>query len=156
MVSRPNGHPILGLLQTIGFVGKEGPVYAPVDICKADGVTLIESSTADSGQSGCNGGDQYMCNCMQPFNDNTDPTLAYGFAAFTAGNEEATDCACYLAEFAHDGSGKAMKRNKLLFQVTNTGGDVNSGNIDFQIPVVDWVPLLRAALRSGRLRLAVG
>ncbi|GAK67822.1 endoglucanase 1 precursor [Moesziomyces antarcticus] len=114
--------------------GKKAPVYAPVDICKADGVTLIESSTADSGQSGCNGGDQYMCNCMQPFNDNTDPTLAYGFAAFTAGNEEATDCACYLAEFAHDGSGKAMKRNKLLFQVTNTGGDVNSGNIDFQIP----------------------
>ncbi|SOV05259.1 endoglucanase 1 (egl1) [Ustilago sp. UG-2017a] len=114
--------------------GKKAPVYAPVDICKADGETLIDASTADSGQSGCNGGDQFMCNCMQPFDDSTDPTLALGFAAFTAGSEEATDCACYIAEFAHDAQDKPMKRNKLLFQVTNTGGDVQSENIDFQIP----------------------
>ncbi|KAJ1024459.1 hypothetical protein NDA13_004392 [Ustilago tritici] len=114
--------------------GKKAPVYAPVDICKADGETLIDASEADSGQSGCNGGDQFMCNCMQPFDDSTDPTLALGFAAFNAGNEEATDCACYIAEFANDAQGNPMKRNKLLFQVTNTGSDVDSENFDFQIP----------------------
>ena len=97
-------------------------------------MTLIDPSKADSGQSGCNGGDQFMCSCLQPFNDETDTTLALGFAAFTAGNEQDTDCACYYAEFAHDEQGKPMKRNKLIFQVINTGGDVNSGNIDFQIP----------------------
>ena len=112
----------------------KAPVYSPVDVCKADGVTLIDPSKADSGQSGCNGGDQFMCSCLQPFNDETDTTLALGYAAFTAGNEQDTDCACYYAEFAHDEQGKPMKRNKLIFQVINTGGDVNSGNIDFQIP----------------------
>ncbi|KAJ1025804.1 hypothetical protein NDA18_004137 [Ustilago nuda] len=114
--------------------GKKAPVYAPVDICKADGETLIEASKAESGQSGCNGGDQFMCSCMQPFDDSTDPTLALGFAAFTTGSEEETDCACYIAEFAHDGQGKPMKRNKLLFQVTNVGGDVASQDLDLQIP----------------------
>lgn len=112
----------------------KAPVYAPVDTCKADGVTLIDPSQADQGQSGCNGGNQFMCSCMQPFNDGSDSTLALGFAAFSAGSESDTDCACYYAEFAHDGQGKPIKRNKLLFQVTNTGGDVQSQNIDFQIP----------------------
>ncbi|EST07081.1 Glycoside hydrolase, family 45 [Kalmanozyma brasiliensis GHG001] len=112
----------------------KAPVYAPVDTCKADGVTLIDPSQADQGQSGCNGGNQYMCSCMQPFNDESDSTLGLGFAAFSAGSESETDCACYYAEFAHDGQGKPIKRNKLLFQVTNTGGDVQSENIDFQIP----------------------
>ncbi|SNX84557.1 related to endoglucanase 1 precursor (egl1) [Melanopsichium pennsylvanicum] len=114
--------------------GKKAHVYSPVDTCKADGVTLIDPSTADSGQSGCTGGDQFMCSCQQPFNDETDPTLALGFAAFSTGSEESTDCACYFAEFSNDEQGQPMKRNKLIFQVTNTGGDVQSQNIDFQIP----------------------
>lgn len=109
-------------------------MYSPVDVCKKDGVTLIDPSTADSGQSGCNGGDQYQCSCMQPFNDTIDPSLTYGFAAFTSGNEQDTDCGCYLAEFAHDAAGKPMKRNKMIFQVINTGGDVQAENVDIQIP----------------------
>ncbi|GAC98121.1 glycoside hydrolase [Pseudozyma hubeiensis SY62] len=112
----------------------KAPVYAPVDVCKADGVTLIPAAEANSGQSGCNGGNNFMCSCMQPFDDTSDSTLALGFAAFTTGQESDTDCACYYAEFAHDGQGKPIKRNKLIFQVTNTGGDVQSQNIDFQIP----------------------
>lgn len=112
----------------------KAPVYAPVDVCKADGVTVIDPKAADSGQSGCNGGDQFQCSCMQPFNDTVDNTLAYGFAAFTAGNEESTDCACYLAEIAHDAQGQPIKRNKLIFQVINTGGDVQAENVDVQIP----------------------
>ncbi|CDW98292.1 hypothetical protein [Sporisorium scitamineum] len=115
------------------WIGK-APVYAPVDVCKADGVTVIDPVKANSGQSGCNGGDNYMCSCMQPFNDESDPTLAFGFGAFTTGKEEDTDCACFYAEFAHDGQGKVLKRNKLIFQVTNVGGDVQSQNFDFQIP----------------------
>lgn len=109
-------------------------MYSAVDVCKADGVTLIPASQAESGQSGCNGGDQFMCSCMQPFDDTLDPSLAYGFAAFTSGKEEQTDCACYYAELTHDSTGAAPKRTKLIFQVTNTGNDVQSGNIDLQIP----------------------
>ncbi len=71
---------------------------------------------------------------MQPFDDTVDDKLTYGFAAFTSGSEEATDCACYFAEFAHDEKGQPIKRNKLIFQVANTGSDVQSENIDLQIP----------------------
>lgn len=120
-------------LASASWEGK-APVYAPVDACKADGVTLIDSKKDPSGQSGCNGGNKFMCSCMQPFDDETDPTLAFGFGAFTTGQESDTDCACFYAEFEHDAQGKAMKRNKLIFQVTNVGGDVQSQNFDFQIP----------------------
>ncbi|TKY86561.1 hypothetical protein EX895_004710 [Sporisorium graminicola] len=74
----------------------KAPVYAPVDVCKADGVTLIDPKTANSGGRGHR--------------------------------------LCFYAEFAHDAQGKSMKRNKLIFQVTNVGGDVQSQNFDFQIP----------------------
>lgn len=110
-------------------------VYAPVDVCEADGNTLIPASKADAGQSGCTGGNQFACSCMQPFVDTVDPTLAYGFVAYGSGQEKETNCACYEADFKKtDLDGKPMHVQKLIMQVINTGDDVEKQNFDLAIP----------------------
>lgn len=110
-------------------------VYAPVDVCEADGSTLIPASKADAGQSGCTGGNQFACSCMQPFVDTVDPTLAYGFVAYGSGQEKETNCACYEADFKQtDLDGKPLHVQKLIMQVINTGDDVERQNFDLAIP----------------------
>ncbi|PWY99840.1 glycoside hydrolase, partial [Testicularia cyperi] len=112
-------------------------VYKPVDVCEADGVTLIPSDKANQGKSGCDGGDQFACTCMQPFNDMKDETLGYGFSAFAAAGQQESDneCSCYEAHFnSKDADGKPLAVNKLIFQVINSGSDVHTDNFDFAIP----------------------
>ncbi|KAI7858177.1 RlpA-like double-psi beta-barrel-protein domain-containing protein-containing protein [Circinella umbellata] len=102
-------------------------VSSPVNTCKADGVTRLTDNNA---QSGCNGGNAYMCNDNQPWAVND--KLSYGFAAASiAGkNEAGWCCGCYELTFT---SG-AVEGKKLVVQVTNTGGDLGSNHFDLQIP----------------------
>ncbi|KAI9468917.1 MAG: K-family cellulase [Benjaminiella poitrasii] len=101
-------------------------VSAPVDVCAANGISLLDSNTV----SGCNGGSGYMCNNNQPWaiNDN----LSYGFAAasIAGSNEAGWCCGCYELTFT---SGPVSGK-KMVVQVTNTGGDLGSNHFDLQIP----------------------
>ncbi|KAG2225554.1 hypothetical protein INT45_013665 [Circinella minor] len=102
-------------------------VSAPVGTCKADGVTRLTDNNA---QSGCNGGNAYMCNDNQPWAVSDD--LSYGFAAASiAGKDEAGwCCGCYELTFSSAG----IEGKKMVVQVTNTGGDLGSNHFDIQIP----------------------
>ncbi|KAI8075435.1 endo-beta-D-1,4-glucanase [Gilbertella persicaria] len=101
-------------------------VSAPVDTCGKNGISLLDSNT----QSGCNGGEGYMCNNNQPWAVNDD--LAYGFAAasIAGSNEAGWCCGCYELTFT---SG-AVSGKKMVVQVTNTGGDLGSNHFDLQLP----------------------
>ncbi|CAF3672381.1 unnamed protein product [Rotaria sp. Silwood1] len=101
-------------------------VTNPVKTCSSDGVTAVDSNA----QSGCDGGNAYMCNNQQPWSVNT--TLAYGYAAANiAGQSEATwCCACYALHFT---SGSVIGK-QLVVQVTNTGGDLGNNHFDLQMP----------------------
>lgn len=101
-------------------------VSAPVTACGLNGVTPADPNA----QSGCTGGDAYMCNDQQPFSINS--TLAYGFAAASiAGSGKSQSCcSCMLLTF-NDGpaAGKQM-----VTQITNTGSDLGSNHFDIAIP----------------------
>lgn len=101
-------------------------VSSPVAACSADGVTIAGVND----QSGCNGGDAYMCSNQQPFAINS--TLAYGFAAASmiGGSESSMCCSCVLLTF-NDGpaAGKQM-----VTQITNTGSDLSSNHFDIAVP----------------------
>ncbi|CAF4695667.1 unnamed protein product, partial [Didymodactylos carnosus] len=57
-----------------GWIGK-ATVSSPVQTCQANGVAAVGVNE----QSGCNGGNAYMCNNQQPWAINAN--LSYGFAA---------------------------------------------------------------------------
>lgn len=118
-------------------------VYSPVEACKADGITPYPFDVSHPSESGCEGGDRFACNCIQPWIDSTDPELGYGFAAFNVPDVGgAIDSACYHAEFAHkDASGKPLKIRKLILQNINTSGGISQGSFDFNLAgggVGDW------------------
>ncbi|OBZ81286.1 Endoglucanase-5, partial [Choanephora cucurbitarum] len=101
-------------------------VSAPVDVCGKNGISLMDSNA----QSGCNGGDGFMCNNNQPWAVNDD--LAYGFAAasIAGSNEAGWCCGCYELTFT---SGPVSGK-KMVVQVTNTGGDLGANHFDLQLP----------------------
>lgn len=72
----------------------------------------------------------YMCNDQQPWAIND--SLAYGFAAATIAGLTESDwcCTCYALTFT---SGPVAGQ-KLVVQVTNTGGDLGSNQFDLQLP----------------------
>ncbi|MCJ1330022.1 hypothetical protein MMC10_006703 [Thelotrema lepadinum] len=82
-------------------------------------------STNDD-QSGCNGGNAYMCSDQSPWqvNDN----LAYGFAAVSAASSAC--CQCYELTF----TSTAIAGKKMVVQATNTGSDVSSTQFDLAMP----------------------
>ncbi|KAG1233273.1 hypothetical protein G6F68_001500 [Rhizopus microsporus] len=90
-------------------------VSSPVRSCAKNGVTLI----GDNVQSGCAGGDAYVCNNNQPWvvNDN----LSYGFvaASISGGGEGRWCCSCFEFTF----TSTAAKGKKMVVQITNTGND---------------------------------
>ena len=101
-------------------------VSAPVAACKADGKTI--SGVND--QSGCVGGDSYMCSNQQPFAINS--TLAFGFvaASMIGYGESNMCCTCVLMTFNEGpASGKQM-----VAQITNTGTDLSSNHFDIAMP----------------------
>jgi hypothetical protein len=101
-------------------------VSSPVAACKADGKTISDVND----QSGCNGGNSYMCSNQQPFAVNS--TLAFGFvAASMIGYGEAQMCCtCVLMTFNEGpAAGKQM-----VAQITNTGSDLSSNHFDIAMP----------------------
>ncbi|KAF1799615.1 endo-beta-D-1,4-glucanase [Mucor lusitanicus] len=101
-------------------------VTGPVDTCASNGISLLDANS----QSGCNGGNGFMCNNNQPWAVNDE--LAYGFAAasIAGSNEAGWCCGCYELTFT---SGAASGK-KMVVQVTNTGGDLGSNHFDLQMP----------------------
>ncbi|KAI4259410.1 MAG: hypothetical protein L6R42_004584 [Xanthoria sp. 1 TBL-2021] len=78
-------------------------------------------------QSGCTGGNSFMCSDQSPWAINAN--LAYGFAAVTASNP--TCCQCYKLTFTSDGP---IKGKTMIVQATNTGNDVSGTQFDLAIP----------------------
>ena len=108
-------------------------LYAPVDACQKDGNTLLPASA--NGKNGCDGGDQFACNCMQPWVDSVDPELAYGFGAWNHVNPDGTtESACYLTEFLpQDPNGKPMKIRKIILQNINTSEGIPHDSWDMML-----------------------
>ncbi|KAL8648831.1 MAG: hypothetical protein Q9226_005827 [Calogaya cf. arnoldii] len=97
--------------------------YCTVKTCDINDKPLANGVTE---QSGCNGGNSFMCSDQSPWavNDN----LAYGFAAVTSANP--TCCQCYKLTFTNtEIAGKTM-----IVQATNTGDDVSGTQFDLAIP----------------------
>lgn len=101
-------------------------VTAPVDACLADGVTVAGVDV----QSGCVGGDAYMCSNQQPFAINS--TLAFGFiaASIVGGDVSTMCCSCVLMTF-NDGTAAGKQ---MVAQITNTGDDLTDNHFDIAIP----------------------
>ncbi|KAI9025034.1 RlpA-like double-psi beta-barrel-protein domain-containing protein-containing protein [Phycomyces nitens] len=101
-------------------------VTKPVLTCAKDGVSRLGSDV----QSGCVGGQAYMCNDNQPWVVNDD--LAYGFAAASLGSAGASAfcCGCYELTFTNT----AVAGKKFVVQVTNTGDDLSTNHFDLQMP----------------------
>ncbi|KAL0091960.1 glycoside hydrolase family 45 protein [Phycomyces blakesleeanus] len=101
-------------------------VTKPVLTCAKDGVSRLGADV----QSGCVGGQAYMCNDNQPWviNDN----LSYGFAAASLGSAGASAfcCGCYELTFTNT----AVSGKKFVVQVTNTGDDLTTNHFDLQMP----------------------
>lgn len=108
-------------------------VYNPVNVCAADGRTLVTGPRReDSNSSGCGGGFEYQCSCQQPWADEHNRSLGYAFAAFPSSHpEEDTECGCYVAEFKGAREGKI---DTLFLQVINDGGDLASDSFDILVP----------------------
>lgn len=97
-------------------------VSNPVQMCNKEGNSPMSGVEAESV---CLGGNAYMCNQQQPFNENGQN---YGFAAanVAGGSESSWCCACYNIQAA---GGKSI-----IVQVTNTGSDLGENHFDIQIP----------------------
>ncbi|XP_034233350.1 endoglucanase-like [Thrips palmi] len=102
-----------------------GSVTSPARSCAAVGNVTIDPNT----QSGCNGGNAYVCNDQQPF---VRDGQAYAFAAANVNGIATTSlcCACYRLSFTNT----AISGRNLIVQVINTGSDLNSNQFDLQFP----------------------
>ncbi|GME71814.1 unnamed protein product [Ambrosiozyma monospora] len=113
-------------LPSYSWSGKSSAVSSPVRACDANGDVL----TGNSFQSGCNGGEAYMCNDQTPWavNDN----LAYGFgaASVSGATDETLACACFKLSF----TSTAIQGKEMVIQITNTGGDLGSNQFDLAMP----------------------
>ncbi len=101
-----------------------------MDSCGASGSVL-----APSVQSACAGGTAYMCTSMAP--RQVSDTLSYGYVA----TNPASCGTCYKIQFtgqSHNAPGDpgsaAISGKQMIVQVSNTGGDVNSGQFDLLVP----------------------
>lgn len=109
--------------------------YAPVDFCAKDGLTVIPQSQTLSGRSGCDGGTQFPCACIQPWVDTVDPSLAYGYGAYNIHQPDGSiESACYLVNFKPtDQQGKPMKVTKMILQNINVSGGVGPASWDMAL-----------------------
>jgi len=110
--------------------------FGPVRACLQDG------SPADSNaRSGCGGGGDpnvagpsFACTDNQPW---VEDGVLFAFAAGGAGDGDC--CSCYELEFLDYSIGASSYQGQLhgermVVQVTNTGGDLSSSHFDIQIP----------------------
>ncbi|TKY90361.1 hypothetical protein EX895_000359 [Sporisorium graminicola] len=111
-------------------------LYAPVDMCQKDGVTPISTQEKVSGKNGCDdGGNQFACNCIQPWLDTVDPELGYGFGAYNIHDPDGTiENTCWYVEFQpQDPNGKALKVRKMILQNINTSQGISKGSWDLNL-----------------------
>ncbi|XP_066150530.1 endoglucanase-like [Euwallacea fornicatus] len=98
----------------------------PVRSCAADGTSVVDASAT----SGCDGGNSYVCNSLQPWAVND--SLAYGFVAgsFSGGVDTSKCGICLKMTFTTTSiAGKTM-----IVQTVNTGSDLGQNHFDIQIP----------------------
>ncbi|KAJ1531874.1 hypothetical protein ONE63_000523 [Megalurothrips usitatus] len=102
-----------------------GDVTAPVRTCAAGGTTTVSKNV----QSGCNGGNAFVCNNQKPFVKNGQ---AYAFAAAKIAGLSLSQqcCACFKLTF----TSTAIAGKSLIVQVINTGNDLTTNQFDLQIP----------------------
>lgn len=111
-------------------------LYSAVDMCQKDGVTLISEQEKGSGKNGCeDGGNQFTCNCIQPWLDSMDPELAYGFGAYNIHDPDGTiENTCWYVEFLpQDPNGKTLKVRKMILQNINTSQGIPKGSWDLNL-----------------------
>ncbi|XP_072377559.1 endoglucanase-like [Diabrotica undecimpunctata] len=99
----------------------------PVKACKADG----ENANDPENESGCIGGQSYICTKQSGFEINA--TLAYGYvAARFHGTTRNMCCSCVLFSFQP----QELANKKMLVQVTNTGNapETNTNLFDIAMP----------------------
>lgn len=101
-------------------------VSSPVKTCDIDDNPITDTNA----QSGCNGGDAYMCSDQSPWAVNS--TMAYGFGAvhIPGGSESSWCCACYELTF----TSTSIEGKKMIIQATNTGADLAQGQFDIAMP----------------------
>ncbi|GME85767.1 unnamed protein product [Ambrosiozyma monospora] len=113
-------------LPSYSWPGKSSAVSSPVRACDASGDVL----TGTNFQSGCNGGEAYMCNDQVPWavNDN----LAYGFgaASVSGATDETLACSCMKLTF----TSTSIQGKEMVIQITNTGGDLGENQFDLAFP----------------------
>ncbi|GMG40706.1 unnamed protein product [Ambrosiozyma monospora] len=113
-------------LPSYSWPGKSSAVSSPVRACNANGDVL----TGTNFQSGCNGGEAYMCNDQVPWavNDN----LAYGFgaASVSGATDETLACSCMKLTF----TSTSIQGKEMVIQITNTGGDLGENQFDLAFP----------------------
>jgi len=117
------------------WTGKLSPqpaTNAYVTSCAKDGTTAVDPNTQNVCGGGGIAGPAYMCASNQPFQYNS--SLAFGFAAAAIAGQSETQwcCACYELTFTTTSLATAGK--KMVVQITNTGGDLNSNHFDIQLP----------------------
>jgi hypothetical protein len=97
----------------------------PVSTCDANDNPLTDSNA----NSGCGGGNAYMCSNESPWA--VSDTLSYGYAAvnIAGGTEASWCCACYELTFI---SGPVAGK-KMIVQATNTGGDLGANHFDLAV-----------------------
>lgn len=108
----------------------------PVASCLADG-----SPAHPDAVNGCGGGGDltkpgpsFACTDSQPW---TEGGVMYGFAAGGAGDADC--CTCYELEFQNYSVGAStyqgqLNGERMIVQVTNTGGDLGAAHFDLMIP----------------------
>nr|BAF57447.1 putative glycosyl hydrolase family45 [uncultured symbiotic protist of Mastotermes darwiniensis] len=103
---------------------KKAAVNHVVNSCNANN----QHDTTTDLKSGCDGGPSFACADQAAWAVNS--SYFMGTAAATVQSESQICCACFELTFTSGlPSGK-----KMLVQVTNTGGDVGSGQFDLLIP----------------------
>lgn len=114
----------LTLWYSCAWSGK-ADVSAPVGTCDIDDSPL-DDPDADSG---CDGGNAYMCSDNSPWA--VDADLAYGYAAVSVagGDESSWCCSCFELTFT---SGPVSGK-KMVVQAVNTGADLSTNQFDIAV-----------------------
>lgn len=111
------------LHRSIAVTPGKASLASPLNVCAADDSILSGGGNA---VSGCDGGPAFACSADGPIA--VSDTLAYGTAAASFASEAETCGSCYALSFSAPLAGQTM-----IVQVTNTGGDVSSNPVQFDL-----------------------
>jgi uncharacterized repeat protein (TIGR02543 family) len=99
------------------------------------GDNLIPNHSNSGGTSSCDGGPQFTCWDMSPWE--VSPTLAYGFVATNPPNQ----CGqCFeltftgTGRYGNDSQHRAIQGKKMIVMAANIGGDVGGAQLDLLVP----------------------